>query len=54
MLQERVAKLLKRAEEVESLLGSPEVLSDQKQFKALAQEHAYLTEIKEIWQKLKK
>jgi peptide chain release factor 1 len=46
-MDEQLAKLLKRLEKVEELLGHAEVLADQKQYRELAQEHAHLTEIKE-------
>lgn len=46
-MEARLRRLLNRLEEVEDLLGKAEVLSDQKQYRALAQEHAYLTELKE-------
>lgn len=51
-MNERIRKLLERLEKVEELLGQPEVLADQKQFRALAQEHSYLVEVKEAWQRL--
>lgn len=41
--------LLSRLEKVEELLGQMHVLSDQKEYRLLTQEHAYLTEIKEAW-----
>jgi peptide chain release factor 1 len=47
-MEERVRKLLSRLEEVEHLLGEPHILSDQKAYRALTQEHAYLSEVKEI------
>ncbi len=50
-MDEQVRKLLERLQEVEALLSQEQVLADQKQFRALAQEHAYLSEIKEAWQK---
>lgn len=53
-MEQRIAKLIDRFAEVETLLGQPEVLADQKKYKSLAQEHAYLSEIKEAWQDLKK
>ncbi|MBS3904447.1 MAG: peptide chain release factor 1 [Simkania sp.] len=49
-MDEQVRKLLERLEKVEALLSQDQVLADQKQFRALAQEHAYLVEIKETWQ----
>jgi peptide chain release factor 1 len=48
-MEERVHKLLSRLGEVEFLLGEPHILSDQKAYKALTQEHAYLSEVKEVW-----
>jgi peptide chain release factor 1 len=48
-VEERIRKLLARFEEVEQLLGQSEIVSDQKSFRALAQEHSYLSEIKETW-----
>ncbi len=38
---------MQRFEEVEAELGKPDVFDDQKRYKALAQEHAYLTSLKE-------
>lgn len=48
-MKQRVEKLLLRFDEVEKLLGDPEILSNQKKYKALTQEHSYLSEIKEAW-----
>jgi peptide chain release factor 1 len=48
MLSGRILELLKRAEEVESALGQQDVLADQKKFKALAKEHSYLSEIRQV------
>lgn len=49
MIEQRVLKLLSGLDEVERQLGDPSVMSDQKAFKKLSQEHAYLSELKEIW-----
>lgn len=49
-MEEQIRKLLKRFEKVEELLGQSDVLADQKQYRELAQEHSYLTEIKDEWQ----
>jgi peptide chain release factor 1 len=46
---EKVEQLLGRLKEVEDLLGLPETLSDQKQYRLLTQEHAQLSELKETW-----
>lgn len=51
-MEERIQKLIARLSEVEELLGNPEVLADQKKYKELAQEHAYLGQVKERWQAL--
>jgi peptide chain release factor 1 len=48
----RLRKLLSRFEIVEDLLGQADVLADQKQYRALAQEHAYLTQVKEAVQRV--
>jgi peptide chain release factor 1 len=48
-MQERILKLLSRLEQVEDLLGRSDVLSNQKEYRALTQEHAYLSEIKESY-----
>lgn len=51
-MEEKVRKLLGRLDEVEELLGKPDILSDQKAYRALTQEHAQLSEIRDAWQKL--
>lgn len=48
-MDEQVRKLLKRLEKVEDLLGHADLLSDQKQYRELAQEHSYLMDVKEQW-----
>lgn len=48
-MQERILKLLSRLEQVEDLLGRADILSDQKQYRTLTQEHAYLGQVKEAW-----
>jgi len=52
-VNEKVEKLLGRLREVEDLLGLPETLSDQKQYRLLTQEHAQLSELQEIWEALR-
>src|SRR5262249_33522569 len=48
-MQEQVVKLLKRLEKVEEQLGQADVLSNQKLYKELAQEHSYLLEVQECY-----
>lgn len=49
MIEQRVKSLLANLEDVEKKLGEPGVVTDQKAFKKLSQEHAYLSELKELW-----
>jgi len=51
-VQTKIQKLLSRYHEVESKLGQPDIFNDQKLYRALAQEHAYLTEVKQISEEL--
>jgi len=53
-VEKRILQLISRFAEVENLLGDPQVHSDQKRYKSLTQEHAYLTEIKETWEQYQK
>lgn len=53
-MEGRVRKLLSRLEKVEELLGQADVLSNQKQYRELTQEHSYLSEIREAWNTLEK
>ncbi len=48
-MERRIRELLERFEKVEELLGHPEVLANQKEYRELTQEHSYLSEIKEVW-----
>ncbi|MBN1915339.1 MAG: peptide chain release factor 1 [Parachlamydiales bacterium] len=49
-MEVKIKKLLSRLEEVEKILGDPATLADQKLYRELTQEHAYLSELKEQWQ----
>lgn len=48
----KIDRLLSRFAEVEALLGNPEALADKKQYRALTQEHAHLSEIKTCYDEL--
>jgi protein subunit release factor A len=52
-MNEKVQRLLSRLQEVEALLGRPEILSDQKTYRQLTQEHSQLSELKESWDRLR-
>jgi peptide chain release factor 1 len=45
---EKVHQLLVKLREIEDELGLPETLSDQKRYRMLTQEHAHLSELKEL------
>src|SRR3990167_1644028 len=51
-MEQKIDKLLSRLAEVESLLGESHLLVNQKAYKELTQEHAYLSEIKEFVENL--
>jgi peptide chain release factor 1 len=51
-VKEKVEKLLARFRELEAQLGLPEILSDQKRYRLLTQEHSQLSELKEVWESL--
>jgi len=52
-MEQKVTKLLSRLAEVEELLGEPDILNDQKRYRVLTQEHAYLSEIGEVWREIR-
>lgn len=47
-MEAKVQKLLSRFAEVEAKLGHPDVFNDQKKYRELTQEHAYLAEVKKV------
>jgi peptide chain release factor 1 len=53
-MQEKIDKLLLRLSECERELGDPSLLSDQKKYRALAQEHSYLQEVKNCFDEIEK
>lgn len=53
-MKNKVLRLLSKLTEVEEQLGQPDVLSDQKKYIALTQEHSYLSEIKGEWELLER
>ena len=53
-MKDKVDALLARFNEIESALGDPGALSDQKRYKELTQEHSYLSNVKDVHDKLKK
>jgi peptide chain release factor 1 len=53
-MENKINALLSRLHELEAVLGTPEVFSDQKKYRALTQEHAYISEVKGIWDEIKR
>lgn len=51
-MYEQIRKLLERCDQIEELLGQADVLLDKKRYRELAQEHAYLLQVKEYGQRL--
>lgn len=47
-MKKKIEKLLARLAEVEEIMGNPQVYEDQKRYRALTQEHSYLTQIKSL------
>lgn len=52
-LKVRIQELIDRFQTVEALLGESDVFNDQSKYRELAQEHAYLGEVKELVEKIK-
>jgi len=48
-MENKIKQLLERLAEVEEVLGHPKVFDDQKKYRALTQEHSYLSELKSAW-----
>lgn len=53
-MKNKVQKLLARLVQVEDLLGLPETVKNQKQYRELTQEHSYLSRVKSTWDHLYK
>ena len=52
MIEKKVNTLLSRYSEIEDQLGHPGVFNDQKKYRELTQEHAYLAELKRLWEQI--
>lgn len=49
-MKEKIRELLERLPKIEKELSQPETISNQDLFKKLSQDHAYLSEVKELWE----
>lgn len=54
MIEKKIQQYILRLNEVEETLGYPDIFNDQKKYRALTQEHSYLTEVKTAWELLKR
>lgn len=52
MIEQKIQQLLSRLSEVEDLLAHSEIFSDQKKYRAITEEHAYLSGVKAVWLEL--
>lgn len=48
-MEKKIFQLLSRLDEVESILGQPNIFDDAKKYRALTQEHSYLRDLKTVW-----
>jgi peptide chain release factor 1 len=53
-MEKKIHQLLERLAEVEEVLGQSHVYEDQKKYRSLSQEHAYLSELKAVWEEKRK
>lgn len=53
-MEKAVQKLMSRLAEVEAKLGNTDIFSNQRNYKKLTQEHAYLSDVKKHWDHLRK
>jgi peptide chain release factor 1 len=53
-MDKKIELLLSRLREVEEALFSPEITSDKKKYRELTQEHAFLSSVKDAWEKQQK
>lgn len=52
MIDQKVEKLLVRFAECEDALLRPDIYTDQKKYRQLSQEHAYLSQVKTLWEEI--
>lgn len=52
-MEQKVQQLLEKLQQIEELLGLSDILTDQKRYRQLAQEHAQLSSLREAWENLR-
>jgi len=53
-VEEKIRAIISRLKELEAVLGTADVFSDQKKYKAITQEHSYLSSVKSLWDEIQK
>ncbi len=53
-MEEKIRAIISRLKELEAVLGTADVFSDQKKYKAITQEHSYLSSVKSLWDEIQK
>lgn len=53
MIENKIEQMTSRLREVEDLLAHSTVFNDQKKYREITQEHAYLTEVKNTWNQIR-
>ncbi len=51
-MKKKVEEMLRRLPELEEKLGQPDVISDQKRYRLLTQEHAHLSDLRQVYEEL--
>lgn len=51
-MEKRINELLSNLGDIEAQLGEPDVFNDQKRYRELTQQHAYLSDVKQVWDEI--
>jgi peptide chain release factor 1 len=51
-MESKIAALTSRLHELEAVLGTAEIFNDQKKYRALTVEHAYISQVKSLWDEI--
>ncbi|MBB63817.1 MAG: peptide chain release factor 1 [Waddliaceae bacterium] len=53
-MEGKVNKLIQRLQEVEEILGDPDIFNDQKRYREVSTEHKYLCNVRSAWEELQR
>ena len=53
-MQDKVVTLLAQLPELETKMSDPQIISNQKEFKEITEQHSYLTQLKNFWEEYQK